>query len=162
VARTVLADQMNHLNRRKPMSLREILRRDLIHCGPSQPIENVAQLMRDNDVGAVVVVKDGKPVGIVTDRDITLRCVADKVERVSPVEAIMTKQVETVSIDEGIFEVIRVMKRNEVRRVPVVDDTGKAVGLVSFGDVYQLVGQELSDLLAPVSPKQPKIDKHAA
>ncbi len=145
------------------MSLRNLLEMDLISCSPKESIKHVAEIMKKNGIGAVVVTENQKPIGIVTDRDIALRCVAEGLScENTTVGKIMTLGVETVSIDEGIFDVIQVMKENEIRRVPVVDEEGFAVGLLSFGDVYQLIGQELNDLLAPTAPEQPKIVDQAA
>ena len=145
------------------MSLRNLMEKELIACSPKESIKHVAVLMKNNGIGAIVVTEDKKPVGIVTDRDITLRCVAEELDCANTqVEEIMTTGVETITIDEGIFDVIQVMKKSEIRRVPVVDEKGNAVGLLSFGDVYQLLGKEISDLLAPVAPEKPKIVDKAA
>lgn len=145
------------------MSLERILERDLISCSPEESIRDAAELMLEHDVGAVLVVEGEVPVGIVTDRDITLRCTAEGWDCAKKrVAEIMSKGVHTVTVDQGIFDVIQVMKVNEIRRVPVVDRDGRAVGLLSFGDVYQLVGQEISDLLGPTSPVFPKIVDRAA
>lgn len=145
------------------MSLRNLLKKRLVACTEDTSIEEVAEMMEEENVGSVLVVEDGRPTGIVTDRDIVLKCVGRGMEcDKSPVKDIMTSAVETVDINEGIYDVLQVMKRAEVRRVPVVDENGIAVGLLSFGDLFQLLAQEISALAPLASPEEPKIVAEAA
>ena len=144
------------------MALDNLIEKKLISCSPSTPVMEAAKLMESEDVGAVLITENDEPVGILTDRDIVIRCfVKGKFEDVT-VSEIMTANPETVKLSDGIFDVIQVMKRSEVRRVPVVDNKGKACGLVSFGDIFQLLGQEISMLCENLTPDKPKIDKAAA
>ncbi|MBI4405818.1 MAG: CBS domain-containing protein [Deltaproteobacteria bacterium] len=145
------------------MSLQNLLTKKLISCSPSSSIQMAAGLMEKENVGAVVIVgeRDGGPVGIVTDRDIAIRCVARGMDANQNVSEVMTTEVETVSDDEGIYDIIHTMKRSEVRRVPVVDKAGKCIGLLSFGDVFELLGRELSDLLPVTAPEKPKLVKQS-
>lgn len=132
------------------MPLRELIKKNLVACSPDAAVRDVAVLMRDQNVGCVVVVEDGFPVGIVTDRDLVVRCLSlqarDCVQ--SRVRDIMTPSVETVSLRDGIQDAVRAMKGEEIRRVVVVDDAGRAVGLLSFDDMLGLLAQELNDLCA--------------
>jgi CBS domain-containing protein len=98
-----------------------------------------------------------------TDRDVAIRCVARGLDTTeTTVGQVMTKSLHTVAIDQGLFDVVRVMRENRVRRIPVLDETGKAVGLLSFGDLFQLLGKEMSDLEATISPEFTKIEEIAA
>jgi CBS domain-containing protein len=145
------------------MSLRTLLKRKLISCSEDTSIEEVAQMMDSENIGAVLVCEDGRPTGIVTDRDIVLKCVVRGLECAkTPVKDIMTGSVETVDINEGIYDVLQVMKKAEVRRVPVVDEGGQAVGLLSFGDLYQLLAEEISALAPLAAPEEPKLVEEAA
>jgi signal-transduction protein with cAMP-binding, CBS, and nucleotidyltransferase domain len=145
------------------MSLRNLVDRKLVSCVPSTPVLEVARLMDDENVGAILVLQDSKPLGIVTDRDIVLRCVVEGMDcRNQPVSDIMTDTVRTVTVNEGIYDIIKLMKEEEIRRVPVVDDFGNAVGLVSFGDMMALLGKEIHDLAVPATPEEPKIVESAA
>jgi len=146
------------------MSLKNFLERELITCEPTAKIREVACLMHENDVGAVLVTKANKPEGIVTDRDIVIRCVAEGADCANQtVDTIMSTPVETVSMDAGIHDVTSAMKASKIRRIPVVDKEGTAVGLLSFGDVFQLIGKEVGDLAASSAPESPKIvEKKAA
>jgi len=140
------------------MSLRNLLQTELVSCPAETPIKHVAELMEKSDVGAVLITGAGKPLGIVTDRDIAIRCVAKGLDGNQGIARdIMTKNVQTVSIDDGIMDVVRVMQENEVRRVPVVQEGGIAVGLLSFGDIFELLTKEMVALSVPATPKEKKI-----
>jgi CBS domain-containing protein len=145
------------------MSLRTLLKQKLIACTEDTSIQEVAEMMESDNIGAILVLDEGRPVGIVTDRDIVIKCVVRGIDCAKlPVKDIMTTGVETVDINEGIYDVLQIMKKAEVRRVPVVDENGFAVGLLSFGDVFQLLAEELSALAPTASPEDPKIVSQAA
>jgi CBS domain-containing protein len=146
------------------MALRNLLERKLVSCSPKTPVTEVARLMDQENVGAVLVLEeDGRPAGIVTDRDIVLRCVVREADcSQKSVEDVMTDSLATVKLDEDIYNVIQVMRDHEVRRVPVVDDDGRAIGLLSFGDIFHLLGQEIRDLSATIAPERAKIVSRAA
>lgn len=95
-----------------------------------------AARMRDRDIGDVIVVDNGSIVGIVTDRDITVRVVANgKDPHQTPVAQICTEPVITVLADDKAETAVDLMRKYAVRRLPVVDDDGKPVGIVSLGDL---------------------------
>lgn len=146
------------------MPIANFVKQDIVTASPEQTLSEVASLMKNYDIGAVVIVDDeGAPTGIVTDRDIVLRCVCegDDPNEVK-VESIMSSGIETVSEDAGVMDILECMKSSKVRRVPIVDRLGKAVALVSFGDIFELLTKELSMLAAPTIPEEKKIDKEAA
>lgn len=129
------------------MSLRNLLERKLVTCGTMATIKQVAELMETENVGAVVVVKDGLPQGIITDRDIVTRCVAKGHDCVHTIVlGLMSDRLITVPLDSSIQDVIHVMRKNKIRRLPVVDEEGRAVGLLTFNDLYQLLARELGDI----------------
>ncbi|MBI3542165.1 MAG: CBS domain-containing protein [Deltaproteobacteria bacterium] len=129
------------------MPLSDILKGKVVSCKLDHTIKDAADHMKAEDVGAMLVVDEaGKPVGICTDRDIVLRCVCDGVSLDDKVSDIMTRTLATVKQSAGIQDVIRLMRDREIRRVPVVDESGKAVGLISFGDIVGLLAKELSDI----------------
>lgn len=140
------------------MSLRHSLERELVSCNPEATVADAAKLMDGTNIGAVVVTRDGRPEGILTDRDIVIRCVAEDLDCQSTlVQDVMSSPVACLSLDTGIFNVVQCMRKNGVRRVPIVDDNGIAVGLVSMGDVLQLLSEEIHALSDPASPEAPKI-----
>ncbi|UBU17674.1 CBS domain-containing protein [Nonomuraea gerenzanensis] len=99
-----------------------------------QPVSVAASLMRDNDTGAVIVNDNGRMKGIVTDRDITVRVVADDRGPDTPVREACSPSVEAVGPDTSIEQAVQLMRTHAVRRLPVVED-GRAVGVVSLGDL---------------------------
>ncbi|MEU8245572.1 CBS domain-containing protein [Nonomuraea sp. NPDC048916] len=113
-----------------------------------QPVAVAAALMRDNDTGAVIVNDNGRISGIVTDRDITVRLVADEKSPDTPVRDVCTPAVEAVGPDTTIDQAVRLMRSHAVRRLPVVED-GRAVGIVSLGDLA--MESEPNSALADIS-----------
>ncbi|MCK2219208.1 CBS domain-containing protein [Actinomadura sp. ATCC 31491] len=99
-----------------------------------QPVSVAAALMRDNDAGAVIVNDNGRMRGIVTDRDIAVRVVADDKGPQTPVREACSASVEAVGPDTSIEQAVQLMRTHAVRRLPVVED-GRAVGMVSIGDL---------------------------
>jgi CBS domain-containing protein len=106
---------------------------------PEQPISRAAQIMRDSDVGMVPVVKDLKSqtlVGVITDRDITIRCVADTHGGPCTVGGHMTRDnLETVGEDAEAGAVLNAMRRRELRRIPVTGTDGKVIGVIAQADI---------------------------
>jgi len=98
-------------------------------------LREVAAIMRDGDVGAVPVVDDGRLVGIVTDRDIVVRAIAEGMTADSAVNLAMTTDLVTVKPDDYVFEAARLMGDKQVRRLPVVDSDGSLAGIIAMADV---------------------------
>ena len=126
------------------MHVGKICTKETIAVEANDPVSLVAQHMRENHVGAVVVHENGRPVGIVTDRDITLRgggrreILAD-----IPVHEVMSRNVITASPDDDILEVLEAMREHGVRRVPVVNDAGLLAGIVSLDDILLHVARTM-------------------
>ena len=114
---------------------REIMTKNVRTVTRDMLVREVAAIMRDGDMGAVPVTDDGKLIGIVTDRDIVVRCIADGRDADTSVSDAMTTELFTVSPDDFVFEAIRLMGDKQVRRVPVVDDNGKLAGIIAMADV---------------------------
>src|ERR1700733_11566434 len=113
--------------------------RDVMTPGPIgvdyyQSIGTAARTMRDWGVGAVLVVNDQALYGLVTDRDLVVRAVAESKGPDEPVGPLSSADLIGVSADEDIAEAIRLMRENAVRRLPVVD-AGQVAGMVSLGDL---------------------------
>ena len=100
-------------------------------------VRQVARIMKDRDTGVVPVVDDNrKVIGLVTDRDIVVRCIAEG-HNVGDclVNSVMTKSIRSVREDAPVDEVMSLMSSAEVRRVPVVNSNNELVGIVSMGDI---------------------------
>lgn len=106
-----------------------------------------AQLMRDKKVGCVVVVRDRRPIGMLTDRDLVLRVVAERLDPAAVlVSSIVTYEAATVSRGDGFETAVRLMRKHGVRRLPIVDDEGRVTGIVTADDLIGLLGNELAAL----------------
>jgi CBS domain-containing protein len=125
------------------MRCRDIMTKNVRTAAPNMTLRDVALLMRDGDMGAVPVVDDGKLTGIVTDRDIVVRCIAEGKDSHATVGDAMTNELFTVSPDDFVFEAIRLMGDKQVRRVPVVGETGALEGIIAMADVALETEDEL-------------------
>jgi CBS domain-containing protein len=114
---------------------REIMTSSVKTATRDMTLREVAIMMRDGDVGSVPVVEDGKLIGIVTDRDIVVRSIADGKDASSPVGEALTTEIYSVRPDDFVFEAVRLMGDKQVRRVPVVDEAGALAGIIAMADV---------------------------
>lgn len=137
------------------MKLTEIMTKNPATCEPRTPLGEAAKMMCDNDCGEIPVVSDRrslKPVGVVTDRDIACRAVG---QGKNPLEMsagdVMSRPCITVPQDAGLDEVARTLERNRIRRVPVVDDSGRCVGIVSQADLSRGDPSLAAEVLREVS-----------
>jgi CBS domain-containing protein len=104
---------------------------------PTQPITEAARIMRDEDVGSLPVCEGDRVTGIVTDRDIVVRGLADGREASQlKVQDVASREVRTVDAEEDLGEALRVMASHQVRRVPVVEG-GRLVGVLAQADVAE-------------------------
>jgi CBS domain-containing protein len=132
------------------MNIRDVMTTNPRTVSPSDTIQNAARIMRDEDTGAVPVVDNGRAVGIVTDRDIVVRAVADG-ELNRPVRDVVTGDVITARPDMSTKEAAQLMSEHQVRRLPVVEND-RLVGIVSIGDLAvkdgndKRVGDALQDI----------------
>ena len=126
---------MSESPRAARLRCREIMASNVKTAAPETSLREVAAMMRDGDMGAVPVVENGSLVGIVTDRDIVVRSIAEGRDASSAVGEAMTSEIYSVKPDDFVFEAVRLMGDKQVRRVPVVDDSGKLAGIISMADV---------------------------
>jgi CBS domain-containing protein len=131
-------------------TVRELIQKPPIKVSSTSPVQEAARRMRDDDVGAIIVEEDGKPYGIVTDRDIAIRAVAQGLNAtIAPVASICSKELATVSPDEDIESAIQLMLDRALRRVIVVDAQATPVGIVSLGDLA--IARGASSVLGQIS-----------
>ena len=121
------------------MKAQDNMARDPRCVTPRTSIQEAARLMKTEDVGALPVIESDssrKLVGIITDRDITIRAVADGRDNGSvTVSDVMSKDATTAKASDSIDDVMQVMGREQVRRIPIVDERDQLVGIVSQADV---------------------------
>jgi len=116
--------------------IRELVSKTPICVESSSPVAEAARQMRSADVGAVIVEEDNKPVGIVTDRDIAVRAVAQGLDPQStPVSKICSRDLTTLPADDDIDHAVELMRQKHIRRIVVMDEQQHALGVVSLGDL---------------------------
>lgn len=114
---------------------REIMTRNVQTATRDMSLQEVAGLMRDGDMGVMPIVEAGKLVGIVTDRDIVVRAIAEGKRAETPIGDVMTTEIFSVNENDFAFEAIHLMGDKQVRRVPIVNDAGELVGIIAMADV---------------------------
>jgi len=119
------------------MKISECMSKDVCFVKPDCKLFDAARIMCENHIGCIPVCNEERAVvGIITDRDILLRAVAcDKATKTTPVSEIMTTNVYTCRSEKEITEAQNLMAQNQIRRVPVVDDSNKVVGILTMGDL---------------------------
>ena len=143
------------------MPIGEICKREVVVVQREETVLQAAKLMRQHHVGDVIVVedRDGKrmPVGIVTDRDLIVEVIAPELDPDAiTVGDIMVSDFATVKENTGVFESIQYMRVKGVRRMPIVDDEGRLMGLVTLDDLLALLSEELDALVKLVAHEQQK------
>jgi CBS domain-containing protein len=135
------------------MKIRELMHEGIEVMPPETPLAKLAQKMREKDIGAIPVgTKDGLK-GIVTDRDIAIRAVANGKD-ISQLTAadIMTKGAFCCRDDERVADVLGVMEQKRIRRMPVMDEKRHLVGIISLGDISHAVpGKLTAEIVRAVS-----------
>jgi CBS domain-containing protein len=124
--------------------------RDLMHTGvewvaPTTPVPALAKLMRDSDVGAIPIGENDRLIGMVTDRDITVRAVANgrDVAKLTAAD-VMTKGVVYCRDFEDVDDAVRLMENKRIRRLPVINEQKRMVGMLSLGDISHAGSREFT------------------
>jgi CBS domain-containing protein len=130
------------------MSLERFTRRALVTITPDRSARDVADLMRDRHVGAVLVVEeDGRLVGIVTDRDLVVRALAAGSLPEARVRSLMSTNLVVVRVSDSLDNAFSKMRHHGVRRLPIVSNDGSLLGLVALDDLLVLLGGEVSSIV---------------
>jgi CBS domain-containing protein len=142
------------------MQVKEIMRKDPQCCTPETTLAEVAKMMKECDCGAIPVVSDSrtkKPVGIITDRDITIRAVTENRKPAqTKVGDCMTGSIITISPEASLKECARIMEKNQLRRLVVVDRSGQCRGIVVQAQLVknapkEMAGELLKEISEPTS-----------
>lgn len=134
------------------MNAGEICNREVVAANPNMNLAEAAMLMREQHVGSLVVCVDRlserTPVGMLTDRDLTVAVVAKELHpRKVNVGEVMSPELFTVREKDSVAEVLRLMRERGVRRVPVVTESGALAGIVTIDDVLDIVAEQLRDVV---------------
>jgi len=140
----------------------EVMTRALATCAPDASVAHAAAMMRDRDIGTVLVVEDGKLRGIVTDRDLALKALTGQDDPLqTPIHKFMSPQVVTGEAAWSLEQVAKIMAKHQVRRLPIVQD-GQLVGIVSLGDLAlredrnDVVTKSLRAISTPIGISAPR------
>ncbi len=138
------------------MKVSEAMTAQVVTATPRATITEIARTMTQIDSGAVPIVEDGKVVGLVTDRDIVVRVVAEGGALDGPVSAVMSDDVQTCRADDNLADAAAKMGAQQIRRLVVLDDAGKLAGILSLGDIAvdygaKAVGKTLEDISEPAA-----------
>jgi CBS domain-containing protein len=143
------------------MPVSEICNREVVIVQRNETALEAAKLMRQHHVGDVLVVEDRNgiriPVGIVTDRDLIMEIMAPELDgTVITVGDIMAQQLVSVKGSTGIFEAIQYMRQKAVRRLPIVNEDGGLIGILTLDDLLELLSEELLEIAKLVRNEQQK------
>jgi CBS domain-containing protein len=129
------------------MSIDSLLRRPVCTLPPDALCREAAQLMRDEGVGCVVVAERGRPLGIVTDRDLAVRVIAaGRAPEKTLLRDVMSGEPVFLASERGLDQVLATMRQQHVRRIPVVDAEGRLEGVLALDDLLPLLADQLGDL----------------
>lgn len=138
------------------MPIRDLARDEIVSVGPETPILDVARRMRDENVGSVVVTNDDVPTGIVTDRDLTTRVLAEAMEADGhTADDVMSTNVCAVGPDSGVYEALEAMSENGVRRLPICGENDEIEGIVTADDLLELLADESRQLASVIQTQRP-------
>jgi CBS domain-containing protein len=127
------------------------------------PLREAAKLMREYQIGSIVVIEEQNgvryPVGLVTDRDIVIEVIAKEVDINSvTLGDVMYRDIILGKENDDVNETIKIMRQRGIRRLPVVDDSGALVGIVTMDDLIDLIAEQLKDI-ATLIGKQQNVEK---
>lgn len=135
------------------MKVREVMTSSVECATPTTTVVELAKMMKNNDIGSIPICEDQKVIGIITDRDIVLKAVAEgKTIENRKAKEIMNSTVITVTADQDVHEAAALMSKHQIRRLPVVEQ-GHLIGIVAIGDlaVEKIHINEAGDALSDIS-----------
>jgi CBS domain-containing protein len=134
-------------------TIRDLMTENPCAIDADKPVAYAAKMMRDEDVGLAPIVEGEKLVGTLTDRDITVRVVAEgKDAQTTTVREVATTRLVTIDPNQDLDQALRLMAQNQVRRLPVVEEDGRLAGVVAQADVARHASdQQRGDLVEEIS-----------
>lgn len=133
-------------------TVKNIMTSNVEYCTPLDNVYEVAVKMKDLNVGAIPIVEDQRLIGMITDRDLVVRGIAEKHPGSNQVTNVMSDQIISIDPNASVEEAAHMMAKHQIRRLPVVDN-GNLVGMVSLGDLSTnyTTGDEAGDALSDIS-----------
>ena len=133
----------------------DVMTRNVRTLAPGATVADAAKAMRELNVGVIPVCEGGKLLGVVTDRDIVVRAVAEGLDGGTPLSTVMSSDVRTARETDDLDTVLADMASRQIRRLPVLDASQRLAGIISIGDIAvkgqdeEDVGQSLADISSP-------------
>lgn len=134
----------------------EVMTKDLVTVPTKASVVAAARQMRDHAIGDVLVLDGDRLCGLVTDRDLVNRVIADDLPGTTPVGEVCSEGPVTLRPDQEVGDAVSLMRSHDVRRLPVVDSDGRPVGIVTLGDLAK--AQDPQSALADISAAPPQQD----
>jgi CBS domain-containing protein len=127
------------------MKVKEVMHRGVTWVEPNTSVREIAQMMRDGDIGSVPIGENDRLVGIVTDRDIICRGIADSADcNGLTARDVMSKPIIYCRTDDELEYALRIMEKNKIRRLPVIDENKRLAGMLALGDISEIGGEEMA------------------
>lgn len=135
------------------MKVKEAMHQGVEWVSPDTPIKTLARIMRDQDIGSIPIGENDRLVGMVTDRDIVCRLVADGFDLgAAKARDVMTEGIVYCRADENLEDAVETMEQHQIRRLPVIDGNKRMIGMLSLGDVSHAGPRQMSgEILQAVS-----------
>ena len=126
------------MNNAKTLTIADVMTKSVISVDASLTVNEAAKMMEDTKVGAVIVMENNTPIGIVTDRDFAIKIVAHAYQITTPVKQIMSSPLFSISSDESVRTAAELMYHRGIRKLPVIDDE-KVIGIITTTDIVHLL-----------------------
>lgn len=140
--------------------IRDLEPRPPVTLSEAASVRDAVKLMRDQRIGAVLVARDGRPVGIFTERDVLRRVALSSLSPDTPLGEVMTPDPETLEIDDGIAFALNRMILGGFRHIPLVDERGRAVGVLSLREIVSFIVSLLPARVLNLPP-EPRLEAHS-
>jgi len=128
----------------KTITIGDVMTKSVISVDAALTINETAKMMEDAKVGAVIVMEDNAPIGIVTDRDFSVKVAAHAYQITEPVKQIMSSPLFSINSDESVRIAADLMHERKIRKLPVIDD-GNVVGIITATDIVNLLSVSVED-----------------
>lgn len=138
------------------MPVKDLIRSDVVTADPDTSVTDLAATMADENVGSVIITEGEIPVGVVTDRDLTVRVLSEAHDpETLTASDVMTEDLETADPETGFYEATETMADNGIRRLPVTDENGALAGIITADDLTELLAEEQQHLGAVIEAQRP-------
>ena len=138
------------------MAVIDIARENVETADPDTSVAELVRRMHNDEVAGLVIVEDGRPLDLVTDRDLTKALLDDQFDaEQTPVREFLDDDLLTIEASTGIYDTVEMLSQHGVRRAPVVDEDGNLAGIISISDIVVLLGMELQQVANAIRSSSP-------